>query len=63
MLINCCKDCEERHPKCHATCERYNGQREMLRKEAEARQAERILDDAINENKAKTKDRWRRGHK
>ena len=22
-IITCCKDCQERHPGCHATCEKY----------------------------------------
>ena len=26
-LINCCKDCPERFPGCHSSCERYKAQR------------------------------------
>lgn len=27
MEINCCKDCVDRHLKCHDTCEKYQTQR------------------------------------
>ena len=63
MLIKCCKDCQDRHPKCHSECEKYNAQREQLRKEAEKRLADRLVENALIENINKTKDRWRRGHK
>ena len=63
MVITCCKDCEERHPKCHADCERYLAQREEMRKEAEKRLAERRVEDAMIETQLNIKDRWRRGHK
>lgn len=63
MTVTCCKDCTDRHPKCHSDCERYLAQREEMRKEAEKRLAERRVEDALIETKLKTKDRWRRGHK
>lgn len=25
--INCCKDCEERYPACHDTCQRYQAEK------------------------------------
>lgn len=25
--ITCCKDCTERHPNCHAECEKYKAQK------------------------------------
>ena len=28
--ITCCKDCADRHPACHATCEKYIRQRAEL---------------------------------
>lgn len=63
MEITCCKDCEERHPKCHADCEKYIAQREQMHKEAEKRLAERRIDDALIGRIMDKKDRWRRGHK
>ena len=28
-----CKDCQDRHPKCHSTCEKYKSFKEELEKE------------------------------
>ena len=33
MTINTCKDCKERRPACHDTCERYKKRIEEYRKE------------------------------
>lgn len=35
-IITCCKDCQERHGGCHATCEKYIAQKA----EHEAKKAE-----------------------
>lgn len=62
MLIKCCKDCEDRHPKCHGSCERYLAEKAKLQAEREAIQKEKIADGALIVSIQKTKKRKRRGH-
>ena len=33
--ITTCKDCEERHPACHDTCEKYREQKQKFQQEKE----------------------------
>ena len=63
MTIQCCKDCQDRHPKCHGECERYLDAKARLETEKEARKKERMLDDALAEIVVETRERWRRGKK
>lgn len=48
MTIGVCKDCQDRHPACWGTCERYLA----ARKELEARKAEKLkeyhMEGAVN---------------
>lgn len=48
MTIGVCKDCQDRHPACWGTCERYLA----ARKELEARKAEKLkelrIEGAVN---------------
>jgi len=46
MIQGCCKDCRERVPRCHMTCEKYLAYRERL-EEARARRRKESFRTAV----------------
>lgn len=55
--IRSCKDCEDRKPGCHSTCERYNGERvaieERRRKNLEEALRQKSVDSVLYKNRKK----------
>lgn len=50
MKIECCHNCEDRHYKCHSTCERYNAQKIVkIIFEAEDRKQSKVHNDIKNQ--------------
>ena len=50
MLITCCRDCENRHIKCHANCETYHIQKILkILVEADVNKKRRTSDSIKNQ--------------
>jgi hypothetical protein len=70
--ITCCKDCENRQPGCHGTCEKYLTQRAELDAVKVAQRKKNNINQGLNEfrydgiNKVMAKrnyrSKFRRGH-
>lgn len=63
MKITCCKDCTERFPACHDTCERYQAEKEKAREAREKQIAFEIIESTIAKQKTKIWNRMRRSHR
>ena len=52
-----CKDCTERHPKCHGECERYKKWKEPMEKARKQKYINHKIDETILVSKEKAKRR------
>lgn len=53
-----CRECQERHENCHASCERYGEWKAMKDRARAARAEERFLTDAMLAGVNERKERW-----
>lgn len=59
-MIKCCKDCKERRPACHDTCQSYRAEKAEIERMKEAGRRERAVDDEYREfRKGAWRRRWR----
>ena len=62
-MNTCCKDCAERHPKCHGSCKKYLEASEKRKKANAKRLEEQGIDSVLFKNAKKVKSKWIKDHK
>lgn len=61
--VTCCRDCTERHPACHDTCERYAEQKRQAEETKKVAREYYKLEGAIHETKARLYWSVKKGHR
>ena len=62
-MVKCCKDCKDRHPKCHADCKPYLSAASDIKKANDKRREQQRIDAALFERNKRAKRRWVKNHK
>ena len=61
MGIKCCKDCDDRHPNCHSTCERYLAEKKEHERQREVAQKQRNIHNMMISYSINAKKRYWKG--